>query len=165
MAKIQKDLGPSLAKLRARRAYLGWTQTELAEKAHTSKQTVCEVENGSQRPNRSTLFALCDSLSLPSSERDKLFRAFGHSSVTRLDPIGLHIRALRVHAGFTQSEMAEKVGLTRAAISKAEMGRSVVTAVAPLIYDFFGIAGTARLYENNEHQEAENLGNPVPEGQ
>ncbi len=104
-------------------------------------------------------------MSLPSSERDKLFRAFGHSSVTRLDPIGLHIKALRVHAGFTQSEMAEKVGLTRAAISKAEMGRSVVTAVAPLIYDFFGIAGTARLYENNEHQEAENLGNPVPEGQ
>jgi len=132
---------------------LGWTQTELAEKAHTSKQAVCEIENGSQRPNRSTLFALCDSLSFPSSERDKLFRAFGHSSASRFDPIGLHIKALRVKSGFTQSEMAGKVGLTRAAISKAEMGRSVVTSVAPLIYDFFGIADTARLYENAEFLE------------
>lgn len=162
--KIQKDLGPSLAKLRARRAYLGWTQTELAEKAHTSKQTVCEIENGSQRPNRSTLFALCDSLSLPYSERDKLFRAFGHSSVSRFDPIGLHIRALRVKSGLTQGEMAERVGLTRAAISRAEMGRSLVTSVAPKIYDFFGVEASKRLTnEDNQHQEAENLSDAVPE--
>ena len=153
-----------MAKLRARRAYLGLTQAELAEKAHTSKQTVCEIEKGSQRPNRSTLFALCDSLSFPSSDRDKLFRAFGHSSVTQLDPIGLHIKALRAHAGFTQNEMAEKVGLTRAAISKAEMGRSVVMSVAPRIYDFFEVEASKRLTnEDNQYQEAENLGHPVPE--
>ncbi len=86
--------------------------------------------------------------------------------MTRLDPIGLHIKALRVHAGFTQDEMAKKVGLTRAAISKAEMGRNVVTSVAPRIYDFFEVEASKRLTnEDNQYQEAENLGNPVSEGQ
>lgn len=144
--------------MRARRAYLGLTQTELAEKARTSKQTVCEIENGSQRPNRSTLFALCDSLSLSYSDRAMLFRAFGHPPVSEFDPIGLHIKALRVHSGLTQDGMAEKIGTTRAAVSKAEMGHRSVVQVAPKIYDFFGIADTARLYKNNEHLQAENLG-------
>jgi transcriptional regulator with XRE-family HTH domain len=86
--------------------------------------------------------------------------------VTQLDPIGLYIKALRAHAGFTQNEMAEKVGLTRAAISKAEMGRSVVMSVAPRIYDFFEVEASKRLTnEDNQYQEAENLGNPAPEGQ
>lgn len=112
------------------------------------------------------MFALCDSLNFPSSDRDKLFRAFGHSSPTRFDGIGLHIRALRVDSGLTQEQMAGKIGTTRAAVSKAEMGRSVATQVAPLVYDFFEIPASERLpYENNERPQAKNLGDPVPEGQ
>lgn len=66
--------------------------------------------------------------------------------------MGLHIKALRVKSGFTQDEMAKKVGLTRAAISKAEMGRSVVTSVAPRIYDFFEVEASKRLTnEDNQY--------------
>lgn len=145
MARIRKNLEPSLAKMRARRAYLGLTQTELAEKARTSKQTVCEIENGSQRPNRSTLFALCDSLNFTYSDRAMLFRAFGHPPVSEFDPIGLHIRALRVRSGLTQGQMADRIGTTRAAVSKAEMGHSAVVNVAPLVYGFFGVPAAERL--------------------
>ncbi len=134
-----------MAKLRSRRAYLNLTQQELAKMARTSKQTVCEVENGSQRPNRSTLFALCDSLNFPYSERSKLFRAFGHSPPSRFDGIALHIRALRVRSGLTQGQMADRIGTTRAAVSKAEMGHSAVVNVAPLVYGFFGVPAAERL--------------------
>lgn len=162
---MKKDLSPALAVLRSRRALLDLTQEQLASKAGISKQTCCEIEKGSQRPNRSTLFGLCSSLNLPSSDRDRLFRAFGHSPVTELDAVGLHIKSLRTGAGLSQSQMASKISSTRALVSKAEMGMKVVVTIAPLVYDFFEVNEAERMsYEDNQHQEDKNLGNPDSKG-
>lgn len=95
-----------------------------------------------------------------------MFKAFGHPLPTGLSAVGLHINALRRQAGISQGDMAEKVGVTRAAISKAEMGKKIVAEVAPLIYDFFEVPANKRLqYEDNQHSEVDAFGEAVPEGE
>jgi DNA-binding XRE family transcriptional regulator len=95
-----------------------------------------------------------------------VFKAFGHPSPTGLSAVGLHINALRRNAGITQGEMASKVGVTRAAISKAEMGKKIVNEVAPLIYDFFEVPASERLpHEDNQYTKADAFGEAVPEGE
>lgn len=134
--------------------------------AKTSKQTICEIEQGSRRPNLWTLYSICDNLRLSSIDTEKVFRAFGHPSPTSLSAVGLHINGLRRNASITQGDMAFKVGVTRAAISKAEMGKKIVNEVAPLVYDFFEVPASERLkYEDNEHPQVDAVGEAVPEGE
>lgn len=62
--------------------------------------------------------------------------------------------------------MAFKVGVTRAAISKAEMGKKIVNEVAPLIYDFFDVPASERLqHEDHQYPQAQDFGDPLSEDQ
>ncbi len=101
---------------------------------------------------------------MPSHDRDKLFKAFGHEKASGFDAIARRIRELRVQGKMSQAELAGKLGITRTMLSSAELGRASAKTVAPIVYNFFGVEASEQ-HEDNQHQKAENLGDPVPEGQ
>ena len=58
--------GTPRAVLRAARAFRGWTQQELAERAELSRWTVCRIERGHEEPSLRTAQRLCQALGLSS---------------------------------------------------------------------------------------------------
>ena len=50
--------------LRAARAFRGWTQAELAERARLSRWTVCRIERGHEEPSLRTAQRLSRALGL-----------------------------------------------------------------------------------------------------
>jgi len=147
--------------LKARRVRMGFLQKDLAKKCGVSKQVICEIETGKQRPWRYTLVRICDELSMPDIDRASLFRHFKHEDVSGLnDPI-IIVRSIRKKIGMTQDDLAARVGSNRGVISKFEKGELINLELAELICDALGIKGKKKskilksLHEDNEHQEPE----------
>jgi transcriptional regulator with XRE-family HTH domain len=51
------------AQLRAARAMLQWTSTELARRSRIHRRTICKLEKGEAQPQRKTLTAIVGALS------------------------------------------------------------------------------------------------------
>lgn len=165
---MRKELLPApLRMLRARRVEIQLSQTDLANKFGLSKQSLCEIENGNQRPSRPTLIMLCDALNLPRNERQRIFRFFEHKPESDTDRLALHLRKLRLQAGYSQIEMAEKIGTTRASIGRAEAGRLAARYLSDRIYNHFNVAEEERIRidEDYQYQTPEDFCDPVSEGQ
>ena len=60
MSELLGMFDPSLC--RAARGLLGWSQAELAERAHISRSTVIDFERGARRPMRNNLTAMVRTL-------------------------------------------------------------------------------------------------------
>lgn len=130
-----------------------------------SKQGVCEIESGNRRPTRPTLLLLCDNLSLPSDEKKMVFRHFGHVPETKFDRLGLHLRSLRLEAGIPQLDLANGIGSTRAAVSRAESGGPQALWLSDAIYDFFEVPQQERISnEDNQHPQPQDVLHPESEG-
>ena len=71
------EIGLMIAK---RRRSLKMTQEELAEKAELSRQSICNIEQGKQRPGGKTILRICEALNM---EADQLliYELFGFSKV------------------------------------------------------------------------------------
>ena len=50
------------AQIRAARALLGWSQTELEDKSRVAKKTIADFERGARQPFERTLIDLCAAL-------------------------------------------------------------------------------------------------------
>ncbi|WP_259781039.1 helix-turn-helix domain-containing protein [Aestuariispira ectoiniformans] len=58
--EISQFFSPALC--RAGRGLLGWSQTELAEKAHVGRSTVADFERGTRTPVHNNLVALAQAM-------------------------------------------------------------------------------------------------------
>lgn len=84
---------PNLEQIRAARALLGWSQSDLAERAGLSQTGIARIENGTNHPNSQTL--------------SKIEQAFDQADIEFLDTTGVrkrenHFRVLKGRDGFRQ---------------------------------------------------------------
>ncbi len=83
---------PTIEQIRAARALLDWSQSDLAEKADLSQTGIARIENGTNRPNSQTL--------------EKIKRAFDDADIEFIDETGVkrrpegHVQTYRGHEGF-----------------------------------------------------------------
>ncbi len=50
---------PTIEQIRAARALIGWSQSDLADKANLSQTGIARIENGTNQPNSTTLDKIC----------------------------------------------------------------------------------------------------------
>lgn len=84
---------PTIEQIRAARALLGWSQADLADRADLSQTGIARIENGTNKPNSSTI--------------EKIQAAFDKADIEFLGNSGVRkrtgeIKILRGSAGFAQ---------------------------------------------------------------
>ncbi len=97
---------PTIEQIRAARALLGWSQSDLADHADLSQTGIARIENGTNNPNSTTL--------------EKITSAFDRADIEFLGTSGLRkrsdeVKILRGREGFVEFmndvyETAKKVG-------------------------------------------------------
>jgi transcriptional regulator with XRE-family HTH domain len=73
------EIMPTIEQIRAARALLGWSQSDLADKAELSQTGIARIENGTNKPNSKTL--------------TKIENAFDKADVEFIDNSGVRKRA------------------------------------------------------------------------
>jgi transcriptional regulator with XRE-family HTH domain len=90
-AEARSNPMATVEQIRAGRALLGWSQGDLAEHAGLSQTGIARIENGTNRPNTTTL--------------EKILRAFDREDVEMIGAVGVkrrtgEVRMLSGRAGF-----------------------------------------------------------------
>lgn len=96
------------------------TQQELAQLLDVSPVTVTAWETGKSRPRRSNLAEIAK---LRDAEQEEIDRRLGREPVPDLS--GSDIKRLRKGLGLTQTALAELVGVSAAAVTSWETGKTV----------------------------------------
>ncbi|WP_244490859.1 helix-turn-helix domain-containing protein [Aureimonas frigidaquae] len=60
---ILSDLGLIAAQVRAARALLGWSQSDLAKNVKVSRSAIADLEGARRRPHEATMFVIFSELS------------------------------------------------------------------------------------------------------
>jgi transcriptional regulator with XRE-family HTH domain len=113
LLETANDFGGRLRRLRLD---AGLTRAELAEIAGLSKGCVMNAENGKQSPRGRTVRRLALALGVDHADLMEAASDLG-------DTFGERLRWLRLSASLSLDELAQRAGLTRAALSALEIGK------------------------------------------
>src|SRR5690349_5475828 len=103
-----------LPNLKSQRERSALSQGELAEKAGMNRLSVSRIEAG-RDVHPSTARKLAEALGVPPAD---LMEVDTMSSDMPADVIGRNVQALRKRQGLSEDELAERAGITRAAIRR-----------------------------------------------
>lgn len=117
---LPEDLGRAL---RASRARSGRSRREVAEAVGIAARTLARIERGAQKPLWPTLDRLCDELgvSVFTVARPWAAQAFDVPTNPKVAP-GIGLRALRRQRGMTLVDLAGRLGVDAATLSRFERG-------------------------------------------
>jgi transcriptional regulator with XRE-family HTH domain len=109
----------------AYREELGWTKTQLAERAGLDPSSVSRLEGGSRTPERSTIDTLAAAMKLTPVERERLLASADFRSDAWNDPLMAELVELTIDPTLPKNVAADIRTLVRIAVEhgRRETGR------------------------------------------
>jgi transcriptional regulator with XRE-family HTH domain len=108
--------------LAAYREALGWTKTQLAERAGLDPSSVSRLEGGSRTPERSTIDTLAAAMKLTPVERERLLASADFRSDAWNDPLMVELVEATLDPTLPQNVAADVRTLIRIAVEHARRG-------------------------------------------
>jgi transcriptional regulator with XRE-family HTH domain len=109
--------------LAAYREELGWTKTQLAERAGLDPSSVSRLEGGSRTPERSTIDTLAAAMKLTPVERERLLASADFRSDAWNDPLMVELVESILDPTLPSDVAADVRTLIRVAVEHARRGR------------------------------------------
>jgi transcriptional regulator with XRE-family HTH domain len=109
--------------LAAYREELGWTKTQLAERAGLDPSSVSRLEGGSRTPERSTIDTLAAAMKLTPVERERLLASADFRSDAWNDPLMVELVELTLDPAVPPNVAADIRTLIRIAVEHGRRGR------------------------------------------
>jgi transcriptional regulator with XRE-family HTH domain len=110
-------------RLTAYREELGWTKTQLAERAGLDPSSVSRLEGGSRTPEPATIDVLATALKLSPVERERLLASANLRSEAWNDPLIVALVELTLDPDLPQSIADDVRTLIRVAVEHGQRGR------------------------------------------
>lgn len=109
--------------LAAYREELGWTKTQLAERAGLDPSSVSRLEGGSRTPERGTIDTLAAAMKLTPVERERLLASADFRSDAWNDPLMVELVELILDPAMPPDIAADIRTLIRIAVEHGRRGR------------------------------------------
>ncbi len=121
----QHEIG---ATVKALRVELGITTTDLAKKVGVSQAQISRLENGQHGFRSGTLVRIAKALKVPAfrlfmTDKEAAKCKVKKGGLTKAKDIGTRVVALRTELRMTTADLAKKVGISGAQISRLENGQ------------------------------------------
>jgi transcriptional regulator with XRE-family HTH domain len=110
-------------RLAAYREELGWTKTQLAERAGLDPSSVSRLEGGSRTPEPATIDVLATAMKLSPVERDRLLASANFRSEAWNDPLIVELVELTLDPTLPPNIAADIRTLIRIAVEHGRRGR------------------------------------------
>jgi transcriptional regulator with XRE-family HTH domain len=111
-------------RLSAYREELGWTKTQLAERAGLDPSSVSRLEGGSRTPEAGTIDLLAEAMKLTPLERERLLASAGFRSEAWDDPLIVELIELTLDPAVPRDVVADVRTLIRVAVEHGRRGRA-----------------------------------------
>ena len=108
----------------AYREELGWTKTQLAERAGLDPSSVSRLEGGSRTPEVGTIDALAAAMKLTPVERERLLASAGFRSEAWNDPLVAALVELILDPALPRGVADDVRTLIRVAVEHGQRGRA-----------------------------------------
>lgn len=110
-------------RLTAYREELGWTKTQLAERAGLDPSSVSRLEGGSRTPEAGTIEVLADAMRLSPVERERLLASANLRSAAWNDPLIVELVELTLDPALPPGVAADLRTLIRVAVEHGRRGK------------------------------------------